>query len=132
MQNAAFAGIRRVPQPVNEPNKSYAPGSPERADLKARLKSMAAEKIEIPLIIGGREIRTGRTEKSVMPHDHAHVLAEYHVAGLRVIEDVAVQLLLRFGVLVDLVQVLPFRHELQRQRGPGDADAGGPGGAPRS
>jgi len=80
-QNAAFAGIRRVPQPVNEPNKSYAPGSPERADLKARLKSMAAEKIEIPLIIGGREIRTGRTEKSVMPHDHAHVLAEYHVAG---------------------------------------------------
>jgi 1-pyrroline-5-carboxylate dehydrogenase len=80
-QNAAFAGIRRVPQPVNEPNKSYAPGSPERAELKARLKSMAAEKIEIPLIIGGREIRTGRTEKAVMPHDHAHVLAEYHLAG---------------------------------------------------
>src|SRR5687767_11122159 len=78
--DAAFAGVRRVPAPVNDPNRSYAPGSPERAELKARLKSMAAEKIEIPLVIGGREIRTGRTEKSVMPHDHAHVLAEYHVA----------------------------------------------------
>ena len=42
---------------------------------------MAAEKIEIPLIIGGREIRTGKLEKSVMPHDHGHVLAEYHLAG---------------------------------------------------
>src|SRR6187455_1364528 len=79
--NAAFAGIRRVPTPINEPNKTYAPGTPEKAALKARLKSMAAEKIEIPLIIGGREIRTGKLEKSVMPHDHSHVLAEYHVAG---------------------------------------------------
>src|SRR5688572_31938311 len=78
--HAAFAGVRRVPQPVNDPNRSYAPGSPERAELKARLKSMAAEKIDIPLVIGGREIRTGRLEKSVMPHDHGHVLAEYHVA----------------------------------------------------
>jgi 1-pyrroline-5-carboxylate dehydrogenase len=79
--NAAFAGIRRVPQPINDPNRSYAPGTPERAELKARLKTMASEKIEIPLVIGGREIRTGRLEKSVMPHDHQHVLAEYHKAG---------------------------------------------------
>jgi 1-pyrroline-5-carboxylate dehydrogenase len=79
--NAAFAGVRRVPQPVNDPNRSYAPGTPERAELKARLKSMAAEKIEIPLIIGGREIRTGRTQQTVMPHDHRHVLAEYHLAS---------------------------------------------------
>jgi 1-pyrroline-5-carboxylate dehydrogenase len=79
--NAAFAGVRRVPQPVNEPNKTYAPGSPERAELKARLKSMAAEKIDIPLIIGGREIRTSHTHKTVMPHSHGHVLAEYHTAG---------------------------------------------------
>ena len=77
----AFAGVRRVPQPTNDPNRSYAPGSPERAELKARLKSMAAERIEIPLVIGGREIRTGRTESAVMPHDHRHVLAEYHMAG---------------------------------------------------
>jgi 1-pyrroline-5-carboxylate dehydrogenase len=78
---AAFAGVRRVPPPVNDPTRSYAPGSPERAELKARLKSMAAEKIEIPLVIGGKEIRTGRIEKSVMPHNHQHVLAEYHKAG---------------------------------------------------
>jgi 1-pyrroline-5-carboxylate dehydrogenase len=79
--NAAFAGVRRVPQPVNEPNKTYAPGTPERAELKARLKSMAGEKVDIPLIIGGREIRTGHTHKAVMPHSHGHVLAEYHTAG---------------------------------------------------
>ena len=78
---AAFAGIRRVPQPVNDANRSYAPGSPERADLKARLKAMAAERLDIPLVIGGREIRTGRTAQSVMPHDHRHVLADYHLAG---------------------------------------------------
>ena len=78
---AAFAGIRRVPAPVNEPNYTYAPGTPQRAELKARLKSMAAEKIEIPLIIGGREIRTGNIEHAVMPHDHGHVLADYHLAG---------------------------------------------------
>jgi 1-pyrroline-5-carboxylate dehydrogenase len=81
MQIAAFGGTRRVPQPINDPNRSYAPGSPERAELKARLKTMAAETIDIPLVIGGREIRTGRTAKSVMPHDHKHVLAEYHLAG---------------------------------------------------
>jgi 1-pyrroline-5-carboxylate dehydrogenase len=78
---AAFAGVRRIPEPINDTNRSYAPGSPERAELKARLKTMAAEKIEIPIIIGGKEIRTGRTEKTVMPHDHQHVLAEYHLAG---------------------------------------------------
>jgi len=79
--NAAFAGVRRVPTPVNETNRSYAPGTPERAELKARLKSMAAERIDIPIVIGGREIRTGKTHQTVMPHDHQHVLAEYHVAS---------------------------------------------------
>ncbi len=78
---AAFAGVRRVPQPVNDPNRSYAPGSPERAELKARLKAMASEKLDIPLVIGGKEVRTGRTAQSVMPHDHKHVLADYHLAG---------------------------------------------------
>ena len=78
--DAAFAGVRRVPQPVNEPNYTYAPGTPARAELKARLKSMATEKVDIPLIIGGREIRTGDTHPCVMPHDHGHVLAECHQA----------------------------------------------------
>ena len=77
---AAFAGVRRVPPPVNDPNKTYAPGSPERAELKARLAAMAGETLDIPLVIGGKEIRTGRTAKSVMPHAHRHVLAEYHLA----------------------------------------------------
>ena len=71
----------RVPAPRNEPVLTYAPGTPERAELKARLKSMAGEKIDIPLIIGGRESRTGHMHKTVMPHSHEHVLAEYHTAG---------------------------------------------------
>ena len=78
---AAFAGVRRIPEPINDANRSYAPGSPERAELKARLKTMAAEKIDIPIIIGGKEIRTGETEQAVMPHDHGHVLADYHKAA---------------------------------------------------
>ena len=78
--SAVFNGRRRVPPPVNESIKSYAPGSPERASLKARLKSMAAETVDMPLIIGGKEIRTGDTATSVMPHDHAHVLGTSHKA----------------------------------------------------
>jgi len=78
---AAFAGVRKVPPPVNDPNRTYAPGSPEKLDLKARLKAMAGETIDIPLVIGGKEIRTGNTSNSVMPHDHKHVLATYHMAG---------------------------------------------------
>jgi 1-pyrroline-5-carboxylate dehydrogenase len=78
--NAVFGGHRRVPPPVNEPIKSYAPGSPERASLKARLKTMAAEKVDMPLIIGGKEICTNDMAASVMPHDHKHVLGTYHKA----------------------------------------------------
>ena len=76
----SIAGITRVPPPVNEPNLGYLPGSPERAELKARLKAMADERIDIPVIIGGREIRTGRTHQAVMPHNHQHVLADWHAA----------------------------------------------------
>jgi len=79
--SAVFSGRRRVPPPVNEPIKSYAPGSPERASLKARLKTMAAETVDMPLIIGGKEFRTGDTATSVMPHDHKHVLGRYHKAA---------------------------------------------------
>jgi 1-pyrroline-5-carboxylate dehydrogenase len=77
---ASFNGHRRVPPPVNENFRSYAPGSAERTSLKARLKQMAGEKIDIPLFIGGKEIKTGTCAQSVMPHDHAHVLADYHKA----------------------------------------------------
>ena len=78
--SSSFHGHARVPPPANEPIKSYAPGSPERASLKSRLNAMAAERIEIPLVIGGRDVRTGTTGQSVMPHDHHHVLASYHKA----------------------------------------------------
>ncbi len=83
---ADFAGIRRVPTPVNEPVRAYAPGSPEKASLKARLKSMAAERLDVPLIIGGHEVRTGQTAPAVQPHDHGHVLADWHKAGPAEIE----------------------------------------------
>ncbi|HEX8693239.1 MAG TPA: L-glutamate gamma-semialdehyde dehydrogenase [Longimicrobium sp.] len=73
--------IPQVPQPRNEPVLSYAPCTPERKELKAALQVMQSEEIEIPLVIGGREVRTGRTETQVMPHDHGHVLARYHLAG---------------------------------------------------
>ncbi len=70
----------QIPPPINDQNRSYLPGSAERVELKARLQQMAAERVDIPIIIGGREIRTGRTEQAVMPHDHAHVLADWHAA----------------------------------------------------
>jgi 1-pyrroline-5-carboxylate dehydrogenase len=76
-----FNGTRRVPPPVNEPVRAYAPGSAERQELKERLRQMAGERIDIPLIIGGREVRTGTTAQAVMPHDHRHVLADWHLAG---------------------------------------------------
>jgi 1-pyrroline-5-carboxylate dehydrogenase len=76
-----MSGNVKVPTPVNEPVLSYAPGTPERAALKARVKEMSGSAIEIPLIIGGEEIRTGDTLDVVMPHDHGHVLAKAHKAG---------------------------------------------------
>ena len=71
----------RVPPPSNEPVLGYAPGTPERAALKAELERMSATTVEIPLIIGGEEVRTGETAELVMPHDHHHVLATWHKAG---------------------------------------------------
>ncbi len=70
----------------NEPVKSYAPGSPERAELKQMLEKIHGEQIEIPLIIGGKEIYTGDTAKVVEPHNHQHVLAIYHKAGEKEIQ----------------------------------------------
>ncbi len=77
MKNAVFT----FPVPANEPVKSYLKGSPERVALEAELKRQSSIELDIPLIIGGKEVRTGNTGKVVMPHDHAHVLATYHKAG---------------------------------------------------
>jgi len=72
---------RRVPRPENDPNLTYAPGTPARSELKARLATMATETVDIPIVIGGKQIRTGDTEKAVMPHKHGHVLANFHKAS---------------------------------------------------
>lgn len=72
--------------PGNEPVYTYAPGSPERDALVRELERQAGQDVEIPLIIGGQEVRTGNTGRVVMPHDHAHVLARYHKAGPREVE----------------------------------------------
>lgn len=77
MNNAAFV----FDYPKNEPVKNYLPGSRERKELQAELDSMSSTEMEIPLIIGGKEVRTGNTDYVVMPHDHGHVLAKYHKAS---------------------------------------------------
>ncbi|MFO7801342.1 MAG: L-glutamate gamma-semialdehyde dehydrogenase [Desulfovermiculus sp.] len=70
-----------VPTAVNEPVHQYAPGTEEKARLKAKLKELSSQELEIPVVIGGKEIYTGQTAKSVMPHNHGHTLATYHMAG---------------------------------------------------
>jgi 1-pyrroline-5-carboxylate dehydrogenase len=86
MSNAYF----KVPQPVNEPVKSYKPGSPEREELKKKLADLKSKQIEVPIIIGGQEIKTGNTEKMVIPHNHSHVLGVYHKAGKKEV-DMAIE-----------------------------------------
>jgi len=82
MSNAKFT----LPEPKNEPILSYAPGTEERVLLKEALDKLSGEQLEIPLIIGGREIKTGNIGKCVMPHDHKHVLAVYHKAGKKEVQ----------------------------------------------
>ena len=74
-------GIFRPPAAANEPILDYAPGSPEREELKRRLREMEAERMELPLVIGGEEVRTGDTAEVVMPHRKRHVLADCHQGG---------------------------------------------------
>jgi 1-pyrroline-5-carboxylate dehydrogenase len=74
-------GTYRYPTPLNETVKSYAPGSPERAELVAALEACAAEHVDIPAVIGGEHIRSGVTTSVVMPHAHGHELARVHHAS---------------------------------------------------
>jgi 1-pyrroline-5-carboxylate dehydrogenase len=74
-------GIPATPLPVNEPVFSYELGSPERAELMAELEAQATQVVDIPLVIGGEEVRTGNTVDVVMPHAHGHLLARAHQAG---------------------------------------------------
>jgi 1-pyrroline-5-carboxylate dehydrogenase len=74
-------GIFRVPEPVNEPVGGYEPGSPERAELRGRLDELSSTRLELPLVIGGEEVRTGDTFEAVVPHRRSHVLATVHKGG---------------------------------------------------
>lgn len=80
-------GFFNVPQPQNEPVLNYAPGSAERAALKAALADARARQTDIPMYIGGKEIRTGNTAHIRPPHNHRHVLATYHVGDKQQIND---------------------------------------------
>ncbi|MDX5321522.1 MAG: aldehyde dehydrogenase family protein, partial [Bacteroidota bacterium] len=71
-------GIFKVPPAKNEVVKSYAPGSPERKALKAALAEARAEERDIPMFIGGKEVRTGKTVRIAPPHDHQHTLGYFH------------------------------------------------------
>jgi 1-pyrroline-5-carboxylate dehydrogenase len=74
-------GIFKPPPPVNEPVKSYAPGSPEREALQARLREMELDRISIPMVIGGKDVESGETFDAVMPHRKSHVLANVAKGG---------------------------------------------------
>lgn len=73
-------GFFNVPKAVNEPVKSYAPGTPEREQVLAAYRKMWNEQIDVPLYIGGEEIRTGNTQNMSAPHDHQHIVGKYHLA----------------------------------------------------
>ena len=80
MTSFSPGAVRHLPPVVNEPIRSYAPGTPERASLQARLAAMETERPDIPVVIGGQEIRTGATRQATSPHKHRHVTATWHQA----------------------------------------------------
>ena len=79
-------GFFNVPKAVNEPVKSYAPGSPERAKVAETYKAMWNAQVEVPLYIGSEEIKTGNTKKMSAPHDHQHIVGVYHQADKALVE----------------------------------------------
>lgn len=80
-------GYFKVEMPKNEPVKAYLPGSPERASLKKELERQSAQVVQVPMIIGGKEVWTERKTKAVMPHDHAHIIAEAASGGEKELKD---------------------------------------------
>ena len=83
MSNALF----QVPYPVNEPVKSYAPGSPERAEVKKVLSDLSKKQIDVPMFIGGKEVRTKKTKKMTSPHNHKHVLGTHAIGEAKHLKD---------------------------------------------
>lgn len=79
-------GIFKVPLPQNDPVRGYEPGSRDKEILKKRLEELKSQTIDIPIMIGGKEIRTGNTGNCVLPHDHKTVIGTYHKAGKEEVE----------------------------------------------
>jgi 1-pyrroline-5-carboxylate dehydrogenase len=79
-------GIFNAPSAHNDPVRDYAPGSPERAELQRRLAELHGERIDIPCVIGGEEVRTGNTAEALVPHQKGHVLADVHQGGAAEVE----------------------------------------------
>lgn len=86
MANAYF----EIREPENEPVYSYAPGTPDREKLKEELQRLKSQHVEIPAVIGGQEVKTGRTADVVIPHDHQHTLATLHLCGKKEV-DMAIE-----------------------------------------
>jgi 1-pyrroline-5-carboxylate dehydrogenase len=80
-------GFFNVPTAINEPVKTYAPGSPEKAELLAMYKTMFNSNIDVPMHINGKEVRTGKTKNITPPHDHKHVVGQYHTAEKKHIDE---------------------------------------------
>ena len=76
-------GIYQLPDVKNEPVKSYAPGSPERAALKQKLEELNRGGVDLPMIINGKEVRTGNLQDIRPPHNHRHLLGSYHQGDKR-------------------------------------------------
>lgn len=81
MNQLAKNTVQMMPAPKNEPAKDYASGSPERILISDALREVSKESVEMPLVIDGKPVCTGRTETAVMPHDHNHVLGHAHLGG---------------------------------------------------
>jgi 1-pyrroline-5-carboxylate dehydrogenase len=84
-----MSGVTNIPLPRNEPVLAYAPGTPERAALKAELERLSHEEAEVAPVIGGQEVRSGRIQQIVSPHRHRHVVARAHQADERAITAAA-------------------------------------------
>jgi 1-pyrroline-5-carboxylate dehydrogenase len=80
-------GFFNVPIAVNEPVKSYAPGSPERKEVLETYKAMFNSKVEVPMYINGKDVKTGNTRRMSPPHDHQHVVGDYHIAEKKHVEE---------------------------------------------
>jgi len=82
-----MSGIFTLPIPKNEPVLSYAPGTPERAALKEALRSLKSQELDIPMIIGGQEVRTGQVVRIAPPHELSHTLGYFHKGGKEEVEQ---------------------------------------------